>query len=288
LKGGLLAADYLTTVSRKYAEEIQTPRYGCGLEGVIRHRGDRIVGILNGVDYSVWDPKVDTKIAAKFTARSLAGKQACKKDLLQSMGLPAEDLRRPVIGIVSRFTDQKGFDLLAETADEMLKEDLAIVALGTGDPKYEDLFRTLASHAPDRVAVKIAYDDTLAHKIEAGADMFLMPSSFEPCGLNQIYSLRYGTVPIVRATGGLEDTIDNYDPKTGKGTGFKFQDYKGVALLECLRQALTVFGDKKAWKSLQTRGMGKDFSWKASAAAYAKLYEDARNLRVVRTAQASK
>ena len=139
-------------------------------------------------DYSVWDPKVDTKIAAKFTARSLAGKQACKKDLLQSMGLPAEDLRRPVIGIVSRFTDQKGFDLLAETADEMLKEDLAIVALGTGDPKYEDLFRTLASHAPDRVAVKIAYDDTLAHKIEAGADMFLMPSSFEPCGLNQIYS----------------------------------------------------------------------------------------------------
>jgi starch synthase len=288
LKGGLLAADYLTTVSRKYAEEIQTLRYGCGLEGVIRHRGDRVVGILNGVDYSVWDPKVDTKIAAKFTARSLTGKQACKKDLLQSMGLPAENLQRPIIGIVSRFTDQKGFDLLAETADEMLKEDIAIVALGTGDPKYEDLFRTLAAHASDRVAVKIAYDDGLAHKIEAGADMFLMPSSFEPCGLNQIYSLRYGTVPVVRATGGLEDTIDNYDPKTGKGTGFKFQDYKGAALLECLRQALTVFRDKKAWKSLQMRGMGKDFSWKASAAAYAKLYEGARNLRVARTAPASK
>jgi starch synthase len=288
LKGGLLAADYLTTVSRKYAEEIQTPRYGCGLEGVIRHRADHLVGILNGVDYSVWDPKVDTKIAAQFSARSLAGKQACKKDLLQTTGLPAENLQRPVIGIVSRFTDQKGFDLLAETADQMLKEDLAIVALGTGDPKYEDLFRTLAAHAPDHVAVKIAYDDTLAHKIEAGADMFLMPSSFEPCGLNQIYSLRYGTVPVVRATGGLEDTIDAYDPKTGKGTGFKFQEYKGTALLECLHQALAVFGDTKAWKSLQTRGMKKDFSWKASAAAYAKLYEGARDLRIARAAPASK
>jgi starch synthase len=288
LKGGLLAADYLTTVSRKYAEEIQTARYGCGLEGVIRHRADRLVGILNGVDYSVWDPKVDTKIAAQFSARGVAGKQTCKKDLLQTMGLAAENLQRPVIGIVSRFTDQKGFDLLAETADQMLKEDLAIVALGTGDPKYEDLFRTLAAHAPDRVAVKIAYDDTLAHKIEAGADMFLMPSSFEPCGLNQIYSLRYGTVPVVRATGGLEDTIDAYDPTTSKGTGFKFQEYNGTALLGCLRQALTVFGDKKAWKSLQTRGMKKDFSWKASAAAYAKLYEEDRELRIARTAPASK
>jgi starch synthase len=287
LKGGLLAADYLTTVSRKYAEEIQTPRYGCGLEGVIRHRADHLAGILNGVDYSVWDPKVDAKIAARFSARSLAGKQACKKDLLQTMGLPAENLRRPVIGIVSRFTDQKGFDLLAETADQMLKEDLAIVALGTGDPKYEDLFRTLAAHASDRVAVRIAYDDTLAHKIEAGADMFLMPSSFEPCGLNQIYSLRYGTVPVVRATGGLEDTIEAYDPKTGKGTGFKFQEYKGMALLECLRQALAVFGDKKAWKSMQTRGMGKDFSWKASAAAYAQLYERAQESRIAPSAAAS-
>jgi len=287
LKGGLVLSDFLTTVSRTYAEEIQTAEYGHGLESVIRLRADHLEGILNGVDYAVWDPKVDTKIAAKYSTRSMTGKQACKKDLLQAMGLPADNLKRPVVGIVSRFTDQKGFDLLAEVADALLQEDLALVALGTGAPEYEELFRALAVRAPDRVAVKVAYDDTLAHKIEAGADMFLMPSRFEPCGLNQIYSLRYGTVPVVRATGGLEDTIEPWDSKSGKGTGFKFSKYTGQALLECLKQALAVYKEPKAWRKIQTRGMGMDFSWKASAAAYAKLYERARKARIAQAAPAS-
>jgi starch synthase len=288
LKGGLIFSDYLTTVSRKYAEEIQTREFGYGLDAVIRMRVDHLEGILNGADYAVWDPKVDTRIASKYTARSLSGKQKCKKDLLQVMGLSEDNMKRPLVGIVSRFTDQKGFDLLAEVADAMLKEDLALVALGAGDPKYQDLFAALAAHAPDRVAVKIAYDDTLAHKIEAGADMFLMPSKFEPCGLNQIYSLRYGTVPVVRATGGLDDTVAEYNPKTGEGTGFKFSEYSGPALLECLRQALAVYNDQKAWKKIQTRGMARDFSWKASAAAYAKLYERARKDRITPAPAASK
>jgi starch synthase len=287
LKGGLLLSDFLTTVSRTYAQEIQTSEYGHGLEFVIRHRADHLEGILNGVDYAVWDPKVDTKIAAKYSTRSMTGKQACKKDLLQVMGLSAENLKRPVVGIVSRFTDQKGFDLLAEVADSLLQEDLALVALGSGSPEYEQLFRTLAARAPDRVAVKVAYDDTLAHKIEAGADIFLMPSRFEPCGLNQIYSLRYGTVPVVRATGGLEDTIEAWDPKSGKGTGFKFAEYTGQALLECLKQALAVYREPKVWRKIQTRGMGMDFSWKASASAYAKLYERARKARIAQATPAS-
>src|SRR5579862_4508718 len=210
LKGGLLYADHLTTVSRKYAEEIQTPEYGHGLDGVVRGRADRLAGILNGVDYSVWDPASDNLIAANYSSKLLAGKATCKKDLLAALALPEENLQRPLVGIISRFTDQKGFDLVAEAAGELLKEDLAIVALGTGDAKYERMFRELAQEHPTRVAVRVAFDNTLAHKIEAGADMFLMPSRYEPCGLNQIYSLRYGTVPIVRATGGLDDTIQPF------------------------------------------------------------------------------
>jgi starch synthase len=279
LKAGLLYSDYLTTVSRKYAEEIKTEEYGCGLEGVVRGRGERLRGILNGVDYAAWSPETDHLIAARYSARDLSGKKVCKQDLLDQFKLPLENLTRPLIGIVSRFADQKGFDLIAEQAAALLKEDLAIVALGTGEPKYEQLFRELAAKNPRRVGVKVAYDNTIAHKIEAGADMFLMPSRYEPCGLNQIYSLRYGTVPIVRATGGLDDTIEPFDLQHGSGTGFKFEAYSGKAMLECIRQALQHYSHENVWRRVQLNGMGKDFSWNASAGEYAKLYEAARGVR---------
>jgi starch synthase len=276
LKAGLIYSDYLTTVSRKYAEEIRTPEYGYGLDGVARSRGDRLVGILNGVDYSTWSPEKDKFIAAKYSAKDLTGKQVCKQELLQIFGLSQEHAARPVIGIVSRFADQKGFDLIAQMAYDLMREDLSLVVLGTGERRYEDLFRALEATFPGRVGVKIAYDNTLAHKVEAGADMFLMPSRYEPCGLNQIYSLKYGTVPIVRATGGLDDTIETFDLEHGTGTGFKFAEYSGAAMMWAVKQALHHFSDERIWKRIQLNGMAKDFSWKASAAEYAKLYQAAR------------
>ncbi len=291
LKGGLLFADYLTTVSPTYAREIQTPEYGHGLDGVARLRTDRLIGILNGADYSVWNPESDPLIAAHYSATNLAGKFECKKDLLARFGLPDNNLALPLVGIVSRFADQKGFDLLAEIAEELLEEDLAMVALGTGEAKHEKMFRELGERYSARLSVRIAYDNTLAHKIEAGADMFLMPSRYEPCGLNQMYSLRYGTVPVVRATGGLDDTIDEFeitgdDARTVKGTGFKFREYTGKALLKALREALAVYGHKAAWRRLQTNGMAKDFSWAVSAGEYGRLYQAAR-LERIREAAAS-
>jgi len=288
LKGGLIFADYLTTVSRKYAEEIQTTEYGHGLDGVVRTRADRLVGILNGVDYSVWNPEVDSLIAARYSAKDLSGKLVCKRDLLAQFQLPEENLQRPLIGIVSRFADQKGFDLLAQISELLMEEDLAIVALGAGEAKHERIFRELAKQFPKRLAVKIAYDNVLAHKIEAGADIFLMPSRYEPCGLNQIYSLRYGTVPVVRATGGLDDTIEPFDRATGRGTGFKFSEYTGEALLGALREALAVYADKTLWRRVQTNGMAKDFSWNASALEYGRLYDVARKARIRTAAVSSK
>src|SRR5712672_556990 len=279
LKGGLVYADYLTTVSRKYAEEIQTRDYGHGLDGVVRGRADRLVGILNGVDYGAWNPEKDKLIAAKYSAKDLSGKQVCKKDLLEEFGLPLEHMGRPLIGIVSRFADQKGFDLIAEKAHELMREDLLLVVLGTGERKYEDLFKALAAAYPGRVGVKIAYDNTMGHKVEAGADMFLMPSRYEPSGLNQMYSLKYGTVPIVRATGGLDDSIEPFDVEHGTGTGFKFKEYTGEALLFAIRQALHHYMDERIWKRIQLNGMAKDFSWKTPAAEYAKLYDAARAAR---------
>ncbi len=287
LKGGLVFSDYVTTVSRRYALEIQTADYGHGLEGVVRKRGDRVRGILNGVDYSVWSPEADKLIKAPYSARDLSGKKACKKDLLAEFKLPAENEARPLIGIVSRFADQKGFDLIAAVVHEMAKEDLAIVALGTGDPRYENLFREMARAFPSKIAVRIGFDNTLAHKIEAGSDMFLMPSRYEPCGLNQIYSLRYGTVPVVRATGGLDDTIENFDPLANKGTGFKFDAYDGRALLDCVRVAVRVYNDQDAWRRLMANGMAQDFSWTASAAEYSRLYEAAKKGRNQSAAAAS-
>jgi len=292
MKGGLLYADYLTTVSRRYAKEIQTAEYGAGLEGVMAKRADRLVGILNGVDYAAWNPERDSFIAKNYSAQDLTGKSACKKDILESFKLPDENLSRPLIGIVSRFVDQKGFDLIAEIADDLLAEDVGLVALGSGQPEYEALFRDLAKKYPARVGVRITFDEALAHKVEAGADMFLMPSRYEPCGLNQMYSLRYGTPPVVRATGGLDDTVQNFGPRSRQGshqgTGFKFQEYTAEALLASVRAALKVFRDPEAWRTLQQNGMAKDFSWKASASAYVTLYEAAKRSRIPRVARSSK
>ncbi len=274
LKGGIICSDFITTVSRKYAEEIQTPEYGCGLEGVLKSRTDRLQGIVNGVDYDDWSPATDKLIPANFTADDLKGKDICKKALLEKMGAAKPVLSRPVVGIVSRFAAQKGFDLIAEIVEKLMGMDLYIVALGTGEPQYEDLFKVMAAKYPDKFLVKVAYDNTVAHLIEAGSDMFLMPSRYEPCGLNQIYSLKYGTVPVVRATGGLDDTIEAFNGKTG--TGFKFSEYSPDALLGALQQAVETYRQPKAWRQLMLNGMRQDFSWAASAKQYIKIYQSLR------------
>ena len=241
LKGGLIYLDYLTTVSRKYAEEIQTPEFGFGLDGVIRSRAGRLVGILNGVDYSAWSPDKDSLIAAKYPAKNMAGKRACKDALLDELQLLKDNSNRPILGIVSRFADQKGFDLIAEIANELLQEDVLLAVLGTGDKRYEDLFRALAADFPGRVGARVAYDNRIAHMIEAGADMFLMPSRYEPCGLNQIYSLKYGTVPIVRATGGLDDTIETFDLEHGTGTGLSVRSTREpLCCIRYVRRCITI------------------------------------------------
>lgn len=265
MKAGLTASDALSTVSKGYAREIQTAEYGFGLDGVLRDRSLQLTGILNGVDYADWDPRTDHQIAANYSPEDLSGKQACRESLLEAFGLPADISSRPILGIVSRFAGQKGFDLLAEISGELLESDVTLIALGTGEPQYESFFRKLAEDRPWQVRVKIAYDNRLAHMIEAGSDIFLMPSRYEPCGLNQIYSLRYGTPPVVRATGGLDDTIE-------EDTGFKFQEYAGEALLGAIKHALDSFSDKPSWRNRMRRGMLKDFSWSASASEYSALY----------------
>ncbi len=279
LKGALTYSDYITTVSRKYSQEIQTAEYGFGLEGVLRARASTVSGILNGVDYNEWSPEKDKFIAARYSPADLAGKAACRSDLLGEFGISGAGPGLPVIGIVSRFAAQKGFDLIAQVADRLAREEMIVVALGSGDKEYEDLFRTLNQQYPQKFALKVAYDNKIAHKIEAGADMFLMPSRYEPCGLNQIYSLKYGTVPIVRATGGLDDTIEPWDAVTGRGTGFKFSDYSGEALLQSVRAALAAFEDTSAWHTLMRNGMSKDFSWTSSAREYVRTYEKVQQLR---------
>src|ERR1700686_3798506 len=279
LKGALTYSDYITTVSRKYSQEIQTTEYGFGLEGVLRNRAATVTGILNGVDYDEWSPQTDKFIAAKYSPQDLAAKAKCKQDLLAAFGVKNADPKLPVIGIVSRFAAQKGFDLIAQVADRLAREEMIIVALGAGDKTYEEMFVRLNKQFPNKIAVKVAYDNAIAHKIEAGADMFLMPSRYEPCGLNQIYSLKYGTVPIVRATGGLDDTIEPWDARTGKRTGFKFSDYIGEALLVTIKQALLAYRDPSSWQTLMRNGMSRDFSWGASAREYGKIYERARQVR---------
>jgi starch synthase len=266
LKAGIVYADAITTVSRGYAREIQTPEYGFGMEGLLQTRADRLTGILNGVDYGEWSPETDPYIAAPFSVDDLSGKRACKADLLRTFGLPDDDLDRPVIGIVSRFASQKGFDLIEETAPQLLKRDVALTVLGTGEPQYEELMRRLAGQFPGKVGVRVEFSNEVAHKVEAGADIFLMPSRYEPCGLNQIYSLRYGTVPVVRATGGLDDTID-------ESTGFKFAGYDGGALSGALGAALDAYRSRERWTGIMKNGMRRDHSWSRSADQYVQLYQ---------------
>jgi starch synthase len=281
LKGALVFSDYVTTVSRKYSQEIQTTEYGFGLEGVLRNRAATVTGIVNGVDYDEWSPTVDRFIATKYSPADLSGKAKDKLDLLAAFGLTNAEAKLPVIGIVSRFAAQKGFDLISQIMDRLAREDMIMVVLGTGDKDYEEMFLRLQKQFPQKIAVKVAYDNALAHKIEAGADMFLMPSRYEPCGLNQIYSLKYGTVPIVRATGGLDDTIEPWDARTGKGTGFKFSEYSGESLLLTIKAALQAFRDEASWQVLMRNGMSRDFSWANSAKEYVKVYERARLARSV-------
>jgi starch synthase len=275
LKGGLVFSDILTTVSRKYSQEIQTPEFGEKLDSVLRGRAADLRGILNGVDYAHWNPATDKHLAATYTPENLEGKHACRADLLAAFGLEKTPEATPVIGIVSRFATQKGFDLVAQSATELMQRGVVVVALGTGERIYESFFRDWAFRHPDQVGVQIRYDDRLAHKIEAGADIFLMPSRYEPCGLNQIYSLKYGTVPVVHATGGLDDTVEEFRPAQGTGTGFKFDAYTPEKLLGAIDRALMTFQYKEAWKRLMRNGMARDYGWEQPAREYAALYAEA-------------
>jgi len=273
LKTGLVYADALTTVSATYAREIQGEEYGMGLHDVLRRRADSLFGIVNGIDPDEWDPSKDPLIRYTYTADDLSGKARDKEELLRGFDLHY-DPAAPTIGIVSRLTAQKGFDLLPEVLPGILdREDARLVALGTGDEGLERWFQRLRDARPARVAYYRGYNEGLAHRIEAGSDVFLMPSRYEPCGLNQMYSLRYGTVPVVRRTGGLADTVQPYDPRTGEGTGFLFDDYSPQALADCLRECFTVYRRPDAWRRLVRAGMRQDFSWDRQGRHYVRLYE---------------
>jgi starch synthase len=274
LKSGLMFSRTITTVSPKYAREIQTPEYGFGFDGILRYRSDDVFGIMNGIDYDQWDPAHDPNLPEPYDAAHLEGKRAAKRALLERYQLAATSaaLAKPVVGLISRLVDQKGFDLIADLADELPRLDCSFVLLGSGDRRYEDLWLALAARHPDRIGARIGFDEGLAHLIEAGADLFLMPSRFEPSGLNQMYSMRYGTLPLVRAVGGLADTVRNFNARTGEGTGFSFDEYSAQALLNTLRWALEMYEDQAAWQRLQRAGMSHDFSWDASAREYVKVY----------------
>lgn len=286
LKGGLVFADLLSTVSQAYAQEIQTEEYGAGLDGVLRDRRADLFGILNGVDYGVWDPSIDSLIPAAYSVEDLAGKRICKARLQQEFGLTV-DAGAPVIAMVTRLADQKGIDLVAAIIEDVFSLGAQFVLLGMGEPAYHDRFEAIGARYRGQAGIRIGFDDGLAHRIEAGADIFLMPSRYEPSGLNQLYSLRYGTVPVVRRTGGLADSIVDLTPDTqaeGTANGFVFDDYTPDALLTAIRRALDAIRDQAVWRRLQQTGMRADFSWGRSAARYVELYETALARAATRTA----
>ena len=281
LKSGLIYADYLSTVSQTYSREIQTPEFGFGLDGVIRERQDRLVGIVNGIDTDVWNPATDIYLPVRYSAQDLSGKQECKRALQREMKLPAKDV--PLFAVVSRLSAQKGLDLVMEIVPELMTLDVQLVLLGTGDASAEAQWRSLHARYPAQLGLRIGFDEGLAHRIEAGADLFLMPSRYEPCGLNQLYSLRYGTVPIVRRTGGLADTVVPYRPiavKEARATGFMFGDASADALLNTVLLALQVYKNRLEWRGLIQAGMQTDVSWARSAQAYEDVYR--RTLTSVR------
>jgi starch synthase len=267
LKAGLVFSDAITTVSPTYAREIRTQEHGYGLDGLLRERGNAVRGILNGVDYAEWDPGTDRALPARYTASDLRGKSECKAALQRHFGLP-ERSDVPLVVMVTRLAEQKGIELVIQSLDRLLWEDLQFVVLGSGDSGYEHALRTTADRRPDRMRTVIGFDDGLAHRLEAGADLFLMPSRFEPCGLNQIYSLRYGTIPIVRSTGGLADTVED------NVTGFTFGPYWSDAMMDAVYRALAAWRDPQRRRALQQAGMSRDFSWDASARRYLALFEE--------------
>jgi len=272
LKGGIVFADGISTVSKTYAREIQTTEFGVGLEAVIQTRVDDLYGILNGIDYGEWDPAHDKLIAANYTAGDLAGKAICKRELQIRNNLPVRP-EVPLIGAISRLDKQKGFDLLEDVIDDLMQDDVQFVLLGTGDPRYHELFRKIASDYPQKAGINLKFDNALAHQIEAGSDMFLMPSKYEPCGLNQMYSLRYGSVPVVRSTGGLADTITDFNEQTKDiANGFAFESYTPRALLDMVRRAVRTYHTPD-WHPLRVRGMKQDWSWTRSAREYLEMYE---------------
>lgn len=271
MKAGLEVSDTLSTVSPRYAAEIETPEFGYGLDWLTRKRSNRLVGITNGVDFEVWNPATDAEIAANFDIDNLDGKRECKRALLEQFSLPI-DLERPIFANITRLTAQKGIDLIMQAAGEILASGAYIISLGSGEQRYEDFWQRLRDHAPRQVGIFRGYNESLAHKIEAGADMFMMPSRFEPCGLNQMYSLRYGTVPIVRAVGGLDDTVQNWDAVNGTGNGFKFGEFRADKFLEKIYEALFAYADKEGWRRLQRNGMAIDNSWENAARKYLQLY----------------
>jgi len=272
LKGGLVFSDRITTVSPSYAEEIKTAEQGFGLDGVFRERAQSLVGILNGADYEIWNPATDPFICKRYGAESLWGKKSCKSELQRAFGLrDVPDI--PLIGMVSRLTSQKGFDIVEQAMDALVSRGTQFILLGTGDKHYEDVFAEMPERYPGKVGVKIDFDDSLAHKIIASSDLLLMPSRYEPGGLTQIYGLRYGTIPIVRATGGLRDSIKEFDPGTGEGNGFVFGPYEVSDFLQALDRALELLQQKEKWAKLMKNAMAADFSWSRSALSYAELYQ---------------
>jgi starch synthase len=276
MKAGLQVSDTLSTVSRRYALELQTPENGYGLDWLTRQRANKLIGITNGVDYEVWNPETDDEIPSHFNIDNLAGKRECKRALLEEFSLPV-DLDRPILANITRLTAQKGIDLMMQVAGEVLGTGAYIVSLGSGEKRYEDFWQSLRDHAPRQVGIFRGYNEKLAHKIEAGADIFMMPSKFEPCGLNQMYSLRYGTVPIVRAVGGHDDTVQNFDAVNGSGNGFKFGPYDAGRFLERIYEALFSYAEPARWRKIQRNGMSVDNSWENAARKYVELYEWTRS-----------
>ncbi|MFI5264527.1 MAG: glycogen synthase, partial [Candidatus Kapaibacterium sp.] len=275
IKAGIAFADAITTVSETYSEEIKTPEFGCGMEGLLTKRKKDLHGIINGIDMAIWDPEKDMNIVRQYTADTLDIKEECKVDLCESLGMPYEK-GTPIIGIIARFVDQKGIELLVETMDHILKTGAQIVILGSGEKKYEEFFVKQQKKHPNQVGLFLGFHDNFAHKIEAGADIFIMPSAYEPCGLNQMYSMRYGTIPVARRTGGLADTITDPLEATKKNppTGFLFDKYDAKSFMKALERAMSEYKrHPNKWRELQTNGMAKDFSWNKSATKYAELYE---------------
>ncbi|MGI8906700.1 MAG: glycogen synthase GlgA [Candidatus Sumerlaeaceae bacterium] len=275
MKGGLLYADKISTVSPTYAREIQTPEYGSGLDGVLLSRASHLTGILNGIDYDTWNPETDKLIPAHFTRADLSGKSKCKAALQEEVGLDASP-ETPLIGIISRLDPQKGFDLIAEILEPLVTGNVQLVLLGTGAAEYHQIFERAAKNHPGKVSANLRFDNGLAHRIEAGSDFFLMPSHYEPCGLNQMYSLRYGTIPVVRKTGGLADSIVDATPEnieSGRGTGFVFERYTTDELMLTLQRALSCFQMQPHWDALRQNAMSQDFSWRGSAMKYEQLFK---------------